>query len=292
LLTVADTPGIDIEHLRNWVGQTQVREEFLSAFPAAALAGLLEWPERPADGDSLRLPWHWLYFLDTPGRSEIGPDGHPKRGGFLPPVPLERRMWVAGKLQSLAPLIIGRPARKVSQVRSVDLKQGKSGPMIFVTVSHEISQDDLCISEEQNIVYRDLPISAQPLPPGETPQHEAAWTKSLVPDASMLFRFSALTYNGHRIHYDPDYAVDCEFYPGLVVHGPLLATLLLDLQYQHNPTQSIASFKFRAVRPAFCDEPLSLAGRPVAQGAELWTCNSQGFVGMAAQATFDNRSFK
>jgi 3-methylfumaryl-CoA hydratase len=278
---------VDLDHLRGWVGRRQESEQALDPFPARALAGLLDRPQAPGEGDALPLPWHWLYFLDTPARSETGRDGHPRRGGFLPPVPLPRRMWAAGRMQVAAPLLLGRKAQKLSTVRRVDLKAGKTGPLVFVTVDHELRQDGrACLVEEQTIVYRDAPAVPAPLPPGEPAPAASAWERELLPDPNLLFRFSALTYNGHRIHYDREYAMRAEFYPALVVQGPLLATLLLDLVQRERPGALVGSYAFRALRPAFDHAPLHLCGAPAPDGAELWTRDAEGFVGIAAQATF------
>ncbi|RFP77315.1 MaoC family dehydratase N-terminal domain-containing protein [Hydrogenophaga sp. SNF1] len=277
--------GVDLEHLRQWVGRSETREQHLDPFPAQALAGLLDRSDRPQEGDALPLPWHWLYFLDAPSREGTGVDGHPRRGGFLPPVPLPRRMWAAGELTLHEPLRLGRVARKTSTVRSVDLKQGKAGALVFVTVAHELEQDGQPrLSERQHIVYREAPTAPAPLPPGEAAPADADWRRDLVPDPVMLFRFSALTYNGHRIHYDRDYATREEFYPALVVHGPLLATLLLDLAARERPGAVPTHFGFRAQRPAFDTGALRLNGRlnAGADGAALWTSDPQGFVGMSA----------
>lgn len=154
---------MDIDHLRSWIGCREVRDQDIAPFPADAMAGPLDRPDRPRDGGPLPLPWHWLHFLETPGRSQIGPDGHPRKGGFLPPVPLARRMWAAGDLRIHKPLIIGHPARRISQVTDVGLKDGKSGPRVFVTLHHEILQDEVCLSEEQTIVYRAMPSMPAPL---------------------------------------------------------------------------------------------------------------------------------
>ncbi len=280
----ATTPMIDLEHLRGWIGREQTAREVIAPFPARALAGLLDRTEAPAEGGALPLPWHWLYFLDTPSRAATGVDGHPARGGFLPPVPLARRMWAAGEIEVDAPLVIGRVASKRSIVQSVDLKEGKTGPLVFVNVAHVVEQDGrTCIREVQNIVYREAPSAAAPLPAGE-PAAQGAWTASLTPDAAMLFRFSALTYNGHRIHYDRGYAVHEEFYPGLVVHGPLLATLLLDLLQRHRPDATLKRFRFRAQRPVFDGQPLGLHASPQGDAVQLWTADADGCVGMHATA--------
>jgi 3-methylfumaryl-CoA hydratase len=279
--------ALDIDHLREWVGREQDREQAIEPFPARALAGLLEREKAPQEGDPLPLPWHWLYFLDTPRRSEIGGDGHPARGGFLPPVPLPRRMWAAGRIEVAAPLTVGAHVRKVSTVTKVDLKQGKSGPLVFVTVRHQFEQArKVCLVEDQEIVYREAPTGPAALPPGEPAAATAMSSRLFRPDPATLFRFSALTYNGHRIHYDHEYATQVEFYPALVVHAPLLATLLLDLAAHVHPGSFVARFEFRAVRPSFDTGSVRLCASPTAQGAGLWTVDDEGFVGMKASATF------
>lgn len=276
---------IDIDHLRGWVGREQVATQPIDAFPARALGALLDRAELPVLGDTLPLPWHWLYFHDTPTRAGTGVDGHPKRGGFMPPVPLARRMWASGGLKVEAPLRIGEAARKVSVVQAVELKEGKSGPLVFVTLRHEFHQAGrLCLSETQSLVYREAPVAAAPLPAGLADPGRADWSQALTPDPALLFRFSALTYNAHRIHYDRDYAVRDEFYPALVVHGPLLATLLLDLLARECPQATLRSFDFRALRPAFDTDTLRLCGRIDGDRVQLWTLDPQGMVGMMATA--------
>lgn len=278
--------ALDIEHLRQWVGREQVDEQTLEPFAAVAISGLLDRATPPAVGDALPLSWHWLYFLETPARAATGVDGHLLRGGFLPPVPLPRRMWAAGTLQCDAQLSLGALARKRSTVRSVDLKEGRSGPLVFVTVDHLLEQDGRrCIREEQNIVYREAPSAPSPLPPGEKATKAAQWSTTLQPDPVLLFRFSALTYNSHRIHYDRDYAVREEFYPALVVHGPLLAAALLDLLARGRPGVPVRSFRFRALRPAFDTDTLQLCAAADGNTVDLWTQDAQGNVGMTAQAT-------
>jgi len=282
------TETVDIDHLRQWVGKSEVREQHLEPFPARALARLLDREVVPGDGDPLPIPWHWLYFLDAPSRAGTGTDGHPERGGFLPPVPLPRRMWAAGDLTIHEPLTLGRAARKVSTVRSVEHKQGRAGSLVFVTVAHELEQSGKpCISELQHLVYREAPTAAAALPPGEPASTAGDWSRTVHPDPVMLFRFSALTYNGHRIHYDRDYATREEFYPALVVHGPLLATLLLDLLVREGRISAPpAHFSFRAQRPAFDTEPLRLLGRSEPEGVALWTSDASGMVGMTASARY------
>ncbi|CAG4882256.1 Mesaconyl-C(4)-CoA hydratase [Georgfuchsia toluolica] len=276
---------IDIEFLQTWVGRKNFVADDLNPFAARALAAALDHPTSPGKGDPLPPSWHWMYFLDTPSASGTGHDGHPKKGGFLPPVPLPRRMWAAGKLEITQSLMLGTPAMKKSTIRSVDLKEGKSGTLVFVTIEHALYQNDkLCILEEQNLVYRDMPTAPAPLPPGDAAPKDADWVKTIVPDPVLLFRFSALTYNGHRIHYDREYVTREEFYPALVVQGPLLATLLLDLVGAQVADKRVAKFSFRAVRPAFDTASFTVSGKREGDRVGLWTSDQEGFTGMTAQA--------
>ncbi len=277
---------VDIRELQRWVGRETVATQWLDPFPARALAAMLDHDRSLDVGDALPLPWHWLYFLETPLQSRTGEDGHALRGGFLPPVPLPRRMWAAGAVQRHAPLRIGAMAEKTSTIKSVESKAGKSGALVFVNVEHTLRQGgDICLVEAQSIVYRDLPAGPAPLPAGEAAPTDADWRAKIQPDPVLLFRYSALTFNGHRIHYDRDYAVSQEFYPALVVHGPLLATLLLDLLTRHVHDADVAEFRFRAVRPTFDTAEIGLCGRRDGKSVALWTTDPQGFVGMTAQAT-------
>lgn len=276
---------IDIDYLRTWIGKEACMTDDLNPFPARALAAALDHARLPDNGQVLLPSWHWLYFLDTPPASNTDRDGHPKRGGFLPPVPLPRRMWAAGTLEIEQPLVLGTRAEKTSIIRSVELKAGKTGPLVFVVIDHVLQQDgQVCIREEQNVVYRDLPVVAAPLPPGEIAPNNADWCQTVVPDPVLLFRFSALTYNSHRIHYDREYAVGEEFYPALVVHSPLLATLLLDLVVTNNEDKRVAKFGFRAVRPTFDLGALAVSGKRERDEVSLWSTDHEGFLGMTANA--------
>ncbi len=274
---------VDLDHLRTWVGKESQIADDLCVFPTRALAAALDRDVTPGKGDRLPLPWHWLYFLDVPMANATGPDGHPKKGDSLPPVPLARRMWAAGSLHVENSLILGTAAYKRSKIRSIDFKEGKSGPLVFVNVDHLIYQNErLCISEEQSIVYREMPDGPTPLPPGEIAPNDWDWAKTVTPDPVFLFRFSALTYNGHRIHYDRDYATQKEHYPGLVVHGPLLATLLLDLATTNCSDKQIREFNFRAVRPIFDLAPFQLRGKRHGNQVKLWAVDPQGFIATSA----------
>ena len=214
-------------------------------------------------GDDLPPLWHWFYFLGTAPQARLGVDGHPERGGFMPPIELPRRMFAGSRLRFHRPLSLGRPAERQAEIRDVTLKTGRSGRLAFVTVAYRFVQDgECCIEEEQDIVYREpgAPVPA-PEPVDAPPPEPGAWQRTIEPDPRLLFRFSALTFNAHRIHYDRAYARDEEGYPGLVVHGPLNAILLADLVHRH-ADRPIVEFEFRGVAPLFDLAPFRLLGRP------------------------------
>lgn len=275
-----------LAQLQSWIGNSQTQHSDLPSFPAQALAGAIDSKLSPGAGSPLPLPWQWLYFLDPTRREGTGDDGHPQKGGFLPPVPLPRRMWAAGAMTINQPLILGEPTDKTTTITSVEAKTGRSGPLVFVNLQHEFSQGGaLCISEEQNLVYREAPAERTPLPPGESPKADAEFTREIDPDPVLLFRYSALTYNAHRIHYDRDYAVNTELYPALVVHGPLLATLLPQLAGHRFPGLQINTYKFKAVRPTFDNRPFTLCGKRSDHQLDLWSVDHDGFICMQAAAT-------
>lgn len=279
---------IDIEHLRQWVGRSWLRQDALTAFPARALAAALDREQLPEAGDTLPPSWQWLYFHEPVRQQLMGRDGHPATGGQLPPVPLPRRMWASGSFEVLRPLRLDSPAQVRSEILSVEHKQGGSGSLVFVTLEHRFEQHgELCLSERQHLVYRAMPDGPAPLPPGERSAHAAEVREPFVVDPLLLFRYSALTYNGHRIHYDREYATGTEFYPALVVHGPLLATRLAEQVARLAPGRTIREFSFRAVRPAFDSDKLSVCARHTEQGLELWTENQNGFVTMRATARLE-----
>ena len=272
--------------LQAWVGKSHTTHSNLPLFQAEALAGAIDVTATPKMGDSLPLPWHWLYFLDPVRRDGTGEDGHPIKGGFLPPVSLPRRMWAAGKLEVTQPLTLGVAAEKVSVITSVDAKDGRTGPLIFVSLRHEFRQaGSLCITEEQNLVYREAPLERTALPAGSTADGKPEFICEITPDPILLFRSSALTYNAHRIHYDREYAINEELYPALVVHGPLLATLLLNLAHENLPNARIETFSFRAVRPTFDSHPIRLCGRRSGNQLILWSEDHEGYCCMKAEAT-------
>ena len=255
---------------------------------SSALAATLDLMSSPVEGDALPPLWHWIYFWSANPASLIGPDGHPYRGGFLPPVTLPRRMWAGSRMIFRNALPVGAVAERTSLIKSVNVKQGKSGPLVFVTVAHEIAvSGEPVILEEHDIVYRDPPQAGEaPAVPKAAPTN-AQWSQQIVPDPVLLFRYSALTFNGHRIHYDRSYVTEVEGYPGLIVHGPLIATLLIGLAARELPGREISSFMFRAVSPLFDIEPFSLHGRLEEDGRSvtLWAANTRGELAIQAEAS-------
>ncbi|WP_372825549.1 MaoC family dehydratase N-terminal domain-containing protein [Polaromonas sp.] len=278
-------------HLQSWVGKSETLLDDITAAPLRGLSATLDRDDPPpVAGTTVPPLWHWLYFLPQPQRSEIGPDGHAQRGGFLPPVPLPRRMWAGGRLQWLQdnPLVLGDTIKRVSRIESVTHKSGRSGDLVFVLVKHEISNArGLALTEEHDIVYRANPRAEDPVPPPQRAAKDAAWTETVLPDDVLLFRYSALTFNGHRIHYDRKYVTEVEGYPGLIVHGPLIATLLADLLRRNLPGARLLRFEFRAVRPVFDISPFKLHGKPSPDGksVQLWTEDHEGWLTMQATAT-------
>lgn len=284
-----------ISHLQEWLGKTESFQDTVTAAPVRALSATLDQADfAPALGTFLPELWHWLYFLPHARQSEIGPDGHPKRGGFMPPVPLPRRMWAGSRLQWLAPLKVGDAIERVSTIESVTHKAGRTGDLIFVLVKHQISnQHGLALIEEHDIVYRDAAApDDKPVAPTPAPR-DATWSKTITPDDVLLFRYSALTFNGHRIHYDRQYVTAVEGYPGLIVHGPLIATLLVDLVRQSIVGCTLKSFEFRAIRPTFDIKPFTVCARaelekdPTGKTIAIWAQDHDGWLTMQATAVLN-----
>jgi len=273
---------------REWIGRTQIASDPLSLFPARGLAALFDDdPDMLQEGSHLPAGWHWLYFKPTPRQSELATDGHARRGAFLPPVTLPRRMWAGGRLRFNGPLRLGETAERVSTIRDVVEKQGRSGPLVFVTVHHRVFNGaGADWDEEQDIVYRGAPVASdsQSMPPRL--DEATAWREEFVPDRVALFRFSALTFNGHRIHYDESYAKS-EGYPDIVVHGPLLALLLLRAARRNAAAGDPVAFEYRAVSPLFAGQPIALCGGTMRNSAvRLWATDADGVIAMEARATW------
>lgn len=275
------------ESLRSWVGQGEEAKDTLALEQALRMAALLNLDASPADGDELPPLWHWAYFAPHARQSQIDVDGHPVRGDFLPPIALPRRMWAGSRVRFVAPLHIGQQVSRRSEILSVEPKSGKQGKLVFVTVRHVLSNEaGVAIDEEQDIVYREPPASSVKPPALPTDAKQAEWGDTLTPDPVMLFRYSALTYNAHRIHYDLPYARDVESYPGLVVQGPMTATLLLTA-FQRRSGARIKTFRFRGQSPLFADRPLRICGK--ANGTpgahDLWAEGPGGYTAMSAHVS-------
>ena len=288
----------DTSLLGTWVGKQETLQDTITAAPVRSMAALLDRDIAiPKAGDPLPPLWHWLYFLPSAKQSELGEDGHPKRGEFLPPVPLPRRMWAGGSLDFIAPIHVGETLTRTSCIQSISPKKGRGGDLVFVCVEHLYhGEQGLCLRETHDIVYRDHAAPTdKPLPPVAAHTmvdtgHSASevWSRDAVPDDVLLFRYSALTFNAHRIHYDRKYASEVEGYPGLVVHGPLIATLLMDLLGQHTD-RTVKRFSFKAVRPIFeCADQrrMRVNAQMHSDGirCRLWAQDHQDWLTMQADA--------
>ncbi|HRE20467.1 MAG TPA: MaoC family dehydratase N-terminal domain-containing protein [Rhabdaerophilum sp.] len=280
--------AIDAAKLKQWIGRSDSTEEVIAPFPSNALAATLDRADPPYRAGSALPPlWHWMHFLPIHPMSAVGADGHAEKGGFLPPVSLPRRMWAGSRLTFHRPLLIGENATKKSTITKVEHKSGRSGELVFVTVRHEMSNGHgLAIDEEHDIVYRE---AVQPGAPASTPipaPESSHWERLIQPDPVLLFRYSALTFNSHRIHYDQPYVTDVEGYPGLIVHGPLIATLLLDGLQRAKPDAQVTRFGFRAHAPIFDVDEFTVCGSIERDGkARLWATKA-GALCMDANVTF------
>ncbi len=281
-----------MQHLRDWIGRSETHRDVATAAPLTGLGALLDRDDSPPQ-PGIELPplAHWLYFTPQVRQSMIGADGHAQRGDFLPPVLLPRRMWAGGRLTFLHPLRVGDAMVRTSRIVDVSVKQGRSGALVFVTVRHEIANGEgVAVTEEHDIVYRDAPLPDAPQAPPSAAPRDEGFSRVITPDAVMLFRYSALTFNGHRIHYDRTYASEVEGYPGLVVHGPLIATLLLDLLRREYPQSRVTAFHFTAVRPLFDTDAFMLCGKGDAalgtgvRQVQLWARDHNHHLAMQATA--------
>ncbi len=278
-----------MNELSAWIGRSETVVDTVGPTPVMALTATLDHPAVAVHaGTPLPPLWHWLYFLPMHRQSDIGVDGHARRGGFMPPVPLPRRMWAGSQFEFRAPIRVGDAVARTSTIADVTVKSGRTGQLVFVKVRHEVRCNgaaEAALVEFHDIVYReaqragDVAPSAQPAPQG------APWQREITPDDVLLFRYSALTFNGHRIHYDRQYVTEVEGYPGLVVHGPLIATLLMDLLRRHLPDAEVASFRFKAVRPTFDLHPFRVCGSRDGDSVRLWAQDHEGWLTMDAVAT-------
>lgn len=282
---------VDIDHLRSWIGNTQEKSDTISPRLAESFNAIFNVSSGVEAGDTAPLGIHWCLAPDIAPMSELGPDGHPARGGFLPPVPLPRRMWAGGQIEFSGEFQVGDSVTRRSRIDDVTQKTGRSGALVFVTVRHDyMTPRGLVLSERQDIVYRDQATKAAAEPDDkirDRPVTEPAiadHSRSIDASATLLFRYSALTFNGHRIHYDLPYATQVEHYPGLVFHGPLQATCLMRLAAETS-ARSLQTFSYRSVAPLYAGGTASIHAAGNVSDIDLWVANEQHQITMKASAT-------
>jgi 3-methylfumaryl-CoA hydratase len=281
--------SMNSENLRQWIGKSETRTDTITLAPLLNFTATLDRDDPvPQPGDPIPPAGHWLYFLPDTRQSELGSDGIAKRGGLLPPVALPRRMWAGGRIKFLRPLRVGSHISQTATVADVSAKDGRTGKLVFVLLKHVVSDEQgPAIEEERDIVYRGNPdANAPPAKPSPAPA-SGPWRREIRPDPTLLFRYSALTFNTHRIHYDRPYTTGVEGYPALIVHGPLIATLLMDL-CRRECAKRLLRFDYRAASPLFDNGPFTLNGRPDGDRAQIWAANADGGLAMTAEATFGN----
>ena len=277
----------DLDHLRQWIGRSTEASDVVTAQLVKSLRATLFLPiGEPKTGDAAPFTVHWCLAPAVVAASEIGPDGHPSRGGFLPPVPLPRRMWAGGELEFIDTLRVGDEVKRVSRIKDVNLKSGSTGQLCFVSVDHELTTPrGIAIRERHDIVYRDISTaSPAPAKPAGAPP-AAKHRETHIADPVLLFRYSALTFNGHRIHYDRDYVTKVEGYPGLIFHGPMQAALQIEFAAKLRG-QAPKKFVYRGLQPLFEGSEFSVNANDVDGGLETWTANTQGQPTMRGTATW------
>lgn len=274
-----------------WVGKTYSVVDRVTSVPVTAMAATVDRVVDATPGTPLPPLWHWLYFLPMHSTSKLGPDGHAKRGGFLPPVTLPRRMWVGSRLWFKQSLKIDERVRRQSAIDAITSKNGRSGAFVLVTIRHQVhGENGLAIIEEQDLAYREAASAGTLAPTRKPPPTDPEWSHPFVPDPVLLFRYSALTFNGHRIHYDYPYVTEQEGYPDLVVHAPLTASLLLESLHREYPDTRISKLTMRAVRPLFANTSFAVEGKVADDGheVELWTRDHEGNMTMKITADLAN----
>jgi 3-methylfumaryl-CoA hydratase len=275
----------DIEVLRRWIGRSETASELITERPARLLAATLDRPEMPKCGDPLPPAWHWLYFLPQTPTRDLGGDGMPPRGGFMPPVTLPRRMWAGSRIEMHDQIRLGDQVRQKTTIADVTHKSGGSGALVFVRVTTELhGERGHALTEHRDVVFSDHPRASDKQPrAGGQPTPQAMWREERRLGAVLLFRYSALTFNSHRIHFDQPYATQIEGFPGLVIPGPLLATLLAQSITSHVSAAAIRAVAFRAKAPVFADEVFEIGGRLDATSASAWALCGRG-IAMTAEA--------
>ena len=272
--------------LLEWINKTTEAEDTIRLQPANFMEATLNRPPKLKEGDNLPPLWHWIYFLEAKPESDLGRDAHPKKGDFLPPIQLPRRMWAGGRFTFYNDLVIGEKAKKNTTIKKIVEKEGSAGPLCFITLEHKIySKNEVSIIEEQDLVYLQDQQGSKSLPLAQNNVEKADFSQEIHPSAILLFRYSALTFNGHRIHYDLDYAKNVEGYDGLVFHGPLTATLLLDLALKERK-QPIKKYSFRGIAPLSNLDYFWIEGKSEDNAAILWARRKDGVVAMKAKADF------
>ncbi|MGF3024414.1 FAS1-like dehydratase domain-containing protein [Methylobacterium aquaticum] len=276
-------PEIDIDHLRGWIGRTRDVEDSVTPRLVAEYRATLAPHLAPVAEGEAPLALHWCLAPETPAADALGPDGHAAKGGFLPPVPLPRRMWAGGEVETLAPLRIGDRVVRRETVADVAVKVGRTGTLCFVTVRHDyLTERGPAIRDRQDIVYREASRPGEPAPPPKPAPAEEVPNWSVEANSVLLFRYSAMTFNGHRFHYDHPYATQVEGYPGLVVHGPMQASLLLNLAAARLGRVP-ARFRYRGVSPMIAGSRFAVAGLCEDGTFRGWTA-AGGAVCMEAEA--------
>ena len=283
------TETLDLDHLRQWVGRTSEASDIVTAQLVKGLrATLFQEIGEPKAGDAAPFTVHWCLAHPVFPMSMLGPDGHPTRGGFLPPVPLPRRMWAGGELEFLDSLRIGDEVTRTSRIADVTVKSGSTGTLCFVAVEHLVSTPrGTAIRERQDIVYREIG-GAQPAAPAKAAPSPrlAQHRETHMSDAVLLFRYSALTFNGHRIHYDHDYVTKVEGYPGLIFHGPLQAAFIVELAAKLRSGKPPKNLSYRGVQPLFAGSEFSINANDNGGAMELWAANADGQPTMKGTATW------
>lgn len=280
--------GAEAGGWKDWIGRSLDQRDLIDAGRARALQSTLDDPFSELEvGDVLPPLWHWAYFWETARTADLGTDGLAVGSGLLPPIDLPRIMWAGSRIAFPAPLVIGEAALRRSEVVAIVEKQGRSGRLCFVTLRHQLfQQEGVCVEEEMDIVYREAAKGDGSPQSGHAAPQAADWHRHVMPSPILLFRYSALTWNSHRIHYDGDYVTRDEGYPGLIVHGPLLATLMLDQLRRQMPSARVTRFAFSALRPVFAEKTFAVAGNADNDRAALWVADADGRLAMEGSADF------
>ena len=282
------TQALDFESFKSCIGRKLEHRDVVTVSPLERYSAWLDREDpQPKPGDPIAPGAHLLYFLSTTRQSKLIASGGSPRDDIEPPLPLQRKVWAGCRMEYFQPIRVGEEIRRVAFVKTLTPKQGRSGPLVFTTLRDEISgPQGLAMTDEMDLIYREDAKGAETPPPAQSRPGEPAWKRVVKADAPLLFRFSALTYNSHRIHYDYPYTTKIEGYPALLVTGPLQAVLLLDLARRNAPSRNIAEFACRALRPIYEGTNIAVEGRPEGDGATLWTADDTGALGMTATVRF------